>query len=72
MKPTIADHASVLGGSLAGGVALIPVYAVRTNPSGTGGSSGSPTHWRWPTGAKDDAREAVNRQLEGKLRWPAF
>ena len=33
MKATIADHASVLGGSLAGGVALIPVYAVRTNPS---------------------------------------
>ena len=75
MKPTIADHASVLGGSLAGrsNVAM-PVYALRTNPpererqqreSNPLAAHSEVLDPRWPTGAKDGAPEAFNSSLEG-------
>jgi hypothetical protein len=75
MKPTIADHASVLGGSLARrGVVLMPVYALRTNPpkrerqqreSDPLAAHSELIGPRWPTGAKDDAPEAINSWLKG-------
>jgi hypothetical protein len=75
MKPTIADHAFVLGGSLAGrGVVLVPVCTLRTNPpeperrqreSDRLAAHSEVIGPRWPTGAKGDAPEAVNSWLKG-------
>jgi hypothetical protein len=81
MKPRIADPAFVLSGSQAGrGVVLVPMYALRTNSpkrqrqqrESVPLAACSEVGRRWPTGVEDDAHEAVNRWLEGDLRWPAL